>query len=164
MTGLRSRDVLACDHCHTAIKLVGDDLAIHNLLVMHTRWENGYPCPTDGCRHQLTKVTDSGVLESLTTLADTGLIRLHYLNAMELFQAMCGCGLPEEAGRRFSQEVIASLFTSTISVTPALRTTPSGRVIVESLTLSNGLTIHLCPSSQGAAVLKVTKPHDHARD
>lgn len=157
MTELKSRDVLACDRCHTAVKLIGEDQSIHDLLVAHPRWSDGYPCFTKGCQHHLAKITDSAFLNNLTTLANNGLIRLHYLNATELFQALCGCGLPEEAGQRFSKEVIESLFTAAVSVVPSLRTSPSGRVIVDAITLSNGLKIHLCSSPHGAEILKVTR-------
>lgn len=76
------------------------------------------------------------------------------LSLTELYQAINGYGLPDEI--QTDPLVVESLLKSSrvMSVSAEL----SGkRVILNSMTLENGATIHLVSSAKGACVLKITK-------
>lgn len=76
------------------------------------------------------------------------------LSLRELYQAVNGYGLPDEI--QTDPVVVESLLKSSKVV--SVSTELSGkRVILNSLTLDNGSTLHLVSSSRGACVLKITK-------
>lgn len=76
------------------------------------------------------------------------------LSLLELYRAVNGYGLPDEI--QTDPTVVEALLKS--SPVSSVSTEMSGkRVILNSITLENGSTIHLAPSSRGACVLKITK-------
>jgi hypothetical protein len=96
------------------------------------------------------------------TRVSLGIVECTRLIPEEALLAMCGGGLPGEVG--FSAEIIEALLMSSSIKGIKTRTSPTNKVIIDALELSNGLTIHLVANANGAGVLKITRRTNEPMD
>jgi hypothetical protein len=79
----------------------------------------------------------------------------HELTAEQFWQATHGFGLPDEIVTE-PETVHAMLLAHRIVDTRLLKA-PSGRVIIDSVLLDNGITLHFTASGGGAVIFKSTR-------
>lgn len=156
----------ACDSCLQVIRVQGDPEELCRLIAQNPTWKDRLPCVNSGCSGPLKLLTED-VLALLSNVLEPGLIGVVDLTPREMFQALCGFGLPEEVGQ--APEVVVALLRSTSISDVAVRISPSGRTIIDRLDLSNRLSIHLAASPDGAVAFKITRgkhaqqlEHDHS--
>ena len=144
---------LACDVCSSVWSVLDDEEA-EKLLVQHKHWIN-HPrmCPQCGGTVVVTTVALVGYLRAQG-------VAVPELTASEAFSALCGLGLPEQIGHE--PEVVEALLLAHRVTGVEVAKSPSGRTLLKSLTLANGVTIHLISNVSGAGVLKIVRRTDES--
>jgi hypothetical protein len=79
------------------------------------------------------------------------------LTGTQFYQAVNGLPLPSQVP---PDEMVLDALLRTHGVTKTKFETVGSRVYIHELTLSNGVTIHLCAGGRGAQVLKITRAPD----
>lgn len=110
-------------------------------------------CPREGCTGiiNLMPVTEFTHLEGKVALTDNVI----ELTAKELYAALYGNGLPDEIQR--DPTVVEALLKANRVIEAQVEKTSSGSVYLHTITLENGLIIHL-GGGMGPRVVKITNP------
>jgi hypothetical protein len=126
---------LQCSKCKLAYAINNADRA-SSLLV-------GFlPCTTSGCRGRLKKT-------------NCVVVSARLIDAGDLYVALGGGGLPEERSLADPKHV-KLLFEGRKILALELEHASGMRSFIRSITLDNGVVMHLAASTQGATIFKVT--------
>lgn len=133
-----------CNTCGLAIQVNGSDQRIKDLLSREI-WGSMFPCPRCGVGQAIRDTELPLELEAAWV----------ELTPDEYFRALHGFGLPDEIN--CPPEVIQSLLLGNSVVGVGVELAPKQRTVLNTLELSNGLTLHLGVSTNGPVVFKITR-------
>ena len=137
-----------CNGCHERFDIIVAPDSGH-LIAQLANEEGVTECP----RHCGGKILlTGGEAMQLLAAAETG--PHTHLNAVELYRAIHGAGLPDEIPK--SGELVEAML-KTHKVKDATVEEVGDRIYLHELVLENGSIIHLTAGGRGAQVLKVTR-------
>ncbi len=133
--------IYTCRKCFAAYSVPAIDPNLHLL-------KGKLRCPNSAvCKSTLRAAASTNIKPIFTT---------SQLTAVELYQATMGTGMPAE--RKCSPKDLRKIMTgATITGVEIDLGSPKDRSFLHSITLDNGKTLHLAPSTKGVAVFKVTQ-------
>lgn len=151
---------LACLTCRLAIRTTAktdETVELDFLVGMKSEWyPDRYPCPSPECLGLMT-LTDTIASEELKNL------ELYDLTPQEAFQALNGCGLPQERG--CTKEAVIEAMTGQEVTSIEVFTVPNTRSsILKSIQLSNGYRIYLGAGPAGATVYRIAPPRSYVKE
>ncbi len=132
--------LFTCRRCRLAFMVPADDDKNH-LLKKRVRCPNWVTC-----KGRIYENAETNIAPQMPTT---------FLSATELWQATMGSGLPEE--RNCGPRDVKKLMVGATILGIQLGDSPvPTRSLIHSITLDNGKTLHLAPSTKGATVFKIT--------
>lgn len=145
--------VIACLHCNVAIRTVGDEAEVYQLVGHGSEWyPDKYPCPTAGCPGL------AQYLEAIDPNAARQLV-IHDVTPQEAFAAIEGLGFPVE--RDCSETAVRQVFEHKITKTGVRQVRNSNRSIIDWIEFDNGVRMYLAASSDGAVVYRLAGQHSY---
>ena len=126
-----------CTSCRASFSVNGDPAKIRMCL------DEGGSCPKCG----------AGNLSHVSSHVQGGVY-----TAEEFWAAINGFGMPDEVVVDL-EPVVAMLLAHKVVAVDAVKTR-TGRVELRSVTLDNGVTVHLTASGEGAVILKTTRRNE----
>jgi hypothetical protein len=143
-----------CKDCLTGLRVSGSDAEVRTLLVPPW-YPHDYPCPN--CEGKMSYVGPNVASESLAKL------NIHNVTALEAFPLFYGLGLPEErdCGETAVRGALVGSVVQSVEVT---QVRGHNRAVIHSITLSNGLTLHMAASGEGAVVYRIASRRSYIKE
>jgi hypothetical protein len=148
-----------CPTCKVLVRISGE---IHDIRRVTDLATTGYhKCVTTGCGGSMNRISYKEAAAYYANETKHSHVELLELSAQEFLKAVVGFGLPNEINA--DPEIVESLLKSNqiVSVEITKSKTP-GRSVLNSLSLNNGLTIHVASGAEGPTVYKITRKNDRA--
>lgn len=146
--------IIVCTKCRVGIRVVPESLEEMELLVGERSdyWPNKYPCYKCG-------KSAVGVHEPELSADAARALEIVNLSVQETYAALNGLGIPVE--QTCCYEVLAPLFEEKGIKIHGRQPQGQLRFLIDRLEFSDGTNVYFAPSSQGAAIYRVVKPHNY---
>lgn len=140
--------ILPCLSCNFGLRVLGEPREVDVLVGQQSEfWPDKYACPK--CGASVTGISEAEAEQRVLML-----MQLVTVTPQEALIALHGAGLPDE--RIASIEVLKELLEPLGIRFSGRQVQGAPRVLLDSLTLPDGTTLHFGSSALGAAVFRIT--------
>lgn len=148
--------LIVCTDCALAMRVEGAEAELDFCVGKSSGfWPDKYPCP------ECDKLC-MGMLEMEAETDAVASLRVIDVTPSEAFAALNGLGFPSE--RMCTKEIVERLLKEhPIRKVSARDVQGAERCVVDHLELWDGSKMYFGPSSQGAVVYRITRPHSYVK-